>query len=227
MRPIDYEAARAPRKRWRRWLLLTPLTVLLVLIAVVAAITCRPSWYEPRSIDYTVLEADKRAQLRMENQISAALNQRRPIALELSEDQVNRWIAAREELWPGRVPTMEPLHRPMVRFLDQNRVGLAAEAQRASVRVVVSLTLTLTLTNDSVEIAWSAARAGALPLPRGYLDQIGKAVEALLDSREIERQQGRLVLPSAGVWPNGKQRFRLTELIVESGLLRARLEPVQ
>ncbi len=207
--------------------MLASLLLLLLLVAIIVAVTCRPAWYEPQSIDYARLEEDKRTQLHIENQVSAALNQHRSINVELTEAQINRWIAARDELWPGQVPSLEPLHRPMIRFLDGNRVSLAAEAQRGALQAVVSLTLEVTLAGENVEISWSAARAGALPLPRGFLEQVAHKLEGAVHSSSVNLTDGRIVLPRTGLWPNGKRRFRVAALTIEAGRLRIQLEPLE
>lgn len=207
-------------------LLLTPLVLLAAVLYAGAALTCRPAWYQPLSIDYQRLEDDKRAQHRLENIISASLNDSRPVELELEQDQLNRWIAARNELWPGEVPSIEPFSRPQIMLEDGNRVRLAARVEHAGMRVVLSAVFEVELHEDALVVAWDAVRAGALPTPAKLLDQAAHKLADRLDLPADAVADGRITLPNRGRWPNGQCRFRITDLTITAGRLRVRLEPL-
>ena len=108
------------RRRWRGVLLAVGAGLTGALIAIGCALTCRPTWYEPASIDYARLKADKRELVGLADEIGAALNGRRSIDLELYEDQINRWITARAEIWPDSQTSLEPLRRPQITLLGGN-----------------------------------------------------------------------------------------------------------
>jgi hypothetical protein len=215
-----------PRRRWLRLtLVLLPVTIVGLLLALGGTLTCRPSWYQPVSIDYGRLEDDKRAQLGLENRISAALNDRRPVEVELDEAQVNRWIAARHELWPTEAPSLEPFERPQIVFLSDNRVRVAALAKRAGVRVVLSATFRIDLQSDGIVVKCDAVHTGALPTPRRLIE---KAAGTLADRLRLDRatvSAGIMTLPNEGTWPNGKRRFRITDLSIEDGRAHLKLAP--
>ncbi len=215
------------RRRWLRFALLTlPVAIAALLLAAGTALTCRPSWYQPASIDYGRLQDDKRAQLRLENEISAALNRNSPIEFELDQGQVNRWIAARHELWPAEAPSLEPFRRPQIVFLDGNRVRLGALLDRSGLQLVLSATFRLEAQADGLAVTWDAVRAGALPTPRRL---IAEAARKLTDRLGLDRQaliNGRMTLPIEGTWPNGKRPFRIVDLSISGGVLRVRLEPL-
>lgn len=206
-------------------LILLPVVLGGLLVGGGAALTCRPSWYQPLSIDYGRLQDDKRCQLRLENEISAALNHDRPIEIELDEARVNRWIAAREELWPAEAPSLEPFSRPQVVFLGGNRVRVGALLERSGMRVVLSATFRVDLQADRLVITWEAVRAGVLPTPRRLIE---KAVRELAGRWRIAEQaltEREMTLPIEGTWPNGKRRFRLADLSIGDGSVRVVLEP--
>jgi hypothetical protein len=216
-----------PRRRWLRLaLLVLPVAVAGLLLALGAALTCCPSWYEPPSIDYSRLQDDKRAQLRLENRISAALNDNRPVEFELDQAQVNRWIAARHELWPAEAPSFEPFERPQVVLLDGNRLRVGALLDHAGMQLVLSATLHLEAQPDGLVVNWDALRAGALPVPRRL---IAGAARRLTDRLELDSQalfNQSITLPVEATWPNGKRRFRIADLSIRAGVMRVSLEPL-
>ncbi len=208
------------RRRRAWWLALAALP--LAGLALVLGLTCRPAWYTPASVDYRLLDEDKRAELAFENRISAALNADQAVEITLDQQQVNRWIAARHELWPGEPPSLEPLEAPQVYFLDHDRIRLAGVLRRAGLAAVVSVVLELELADDRLELRWQTPRAGLVPLPG--LDMTRLLGRLNLPGAQL--QAGRLTLPTEGVWPNGRRRFRLVDLDVSAGELRLRLVPL-
>jgi hypothetical protein len=216
-----------PRRRWLRLtLVLLPLAVAGLLLGLGVAVTCRPSWYQPASIDYSRLQDDKRAQLRLENEISAALNHNSPIDIELEEAQLNRWIAARHELWPTEAPSLEPFQRPQVVFLDNNRVRLAALLAQSGIQIVLSATFRFDLQADGLVVAWDTVHAGALPIPRKLIEEAAQKLTDRLGLGEQAVTEGSMRLPIEATWPNGKRRFRIAAVSISDGVLRVSLEPL-
>jgi len=220
-------SSRPQRRRWRRRVAVSiPIVVVAGVIGLGGAITCRPGWYQPASIDYTRLENDKRAQLDLENRISRDLNRGQPVEIELSQEQVNRWIAARDELWPGEVPSIEPFRRPQVFFLDDNRVRLAALVSKGGVRSVVSLTFRVRVAGEAVVFERGRMRAGVLPAPQRLLTEVLGRVAPRLNLSETAFEQGHFRVPAEGVWRNGRRRFRITDVTIHDGTARVRMEPL-
>ncbi len=213
------------RRRLRLLLVLTPLILLAAVLYAGAALTCQPAWYQPLSIDYERLEDDKRAQHRLENNISAALNDSRPVELELEQAQLNRWIAARNELWPAEVPSIEPFSRPQVMLEEGNRVRLAARVEHSGMRVVLSAVFQVELQEDALVVTWDSVRAGALPTPGKLLEEAAHKLAERLDLPEHAVADGRITLPHEGRWPNGERPFRITGFTITAGKLHIRLEP--
>lgn len=215
-----------PRRRWLRLaLVLLPVAVAGLLLALGGALTCRPAWYQPASIDYGRLQDDKRTQLRLENQISAALNGNSPIDIELDETQVNRWIAARHELWPTEAPSLEPFSRPQVVLLNKNRLRLAGLVEQSGLVVLLSTTLGIELRDDKLVVSWNAIHAGALPAPRKLVQRVLHKLFDSLDSADEVLSSRALAFPNEWVWPNGKRRFRIADVSIGDGVARVRLEP--
>jgi hypothetical protein len=204
---------------------LIPLILLVLLLYAGTALTCQPAWYQPRSIDYERLEEDKRAQHRLENTVSAALNDSQPVEFTLDQDQLNRWIAARDELWPAEVPSIEPFSRPQVALEEGNRVRLAALVEHSGMRVVLSVVFELELQDDALVVSWGSVRAGALPTPGKLLEEAARKLADRLDLPADAIRDGRITLPNEARWPNGKCPFRITGFTISDGELSVRLEP--
>lgn len=219
----------AKRRRWRLILLLSSLGALLGLIGAGLAAACRPAWYQPTGLDWSRLRDDKRAFAQMFDDISKTLNSRQAIDVELREDQVNRWIAARTEipeLWmdsAGR--SFDPFLDPQVTFLPANRVRVAATLQWDRWRVIVSCIGRLELVPDELRVHWESVKLGSLPVPVSWI------THRLQTTPQISQTTGgwagnEIHLPVEGVWRNGKRPFRIIRLETDAGTIRLRLEPL-
>ncbi|MCK4341435.1 MAG: hypothetical protein KAY37_06915 [Phycisphaerae bacterium] len=199
--------------------------VLATPLALGLAATCRPTWYRPASIDRARLRDDKRELVNLLDRIGAALNERRRINFQLQEDQVNRWIVARAEMWPEAAIDLGPLQHPQVSFLDDG-VRIAALMEQHGLRAVISVTFRVDVTIDEIRINYDSARLGALPVPRGWLSdwmaQMPIADHVIRDSGP----DGTIVLQNDWIWPNGKRRYRVADLRISAGQANVVLEPL-
>lgn len=214
------------RRRWIRWVILSLSTTVLALVAGGLALTCRPGWYQPAGIDYAQLDADNRALINTLDRIGVALNGGQPIEVLLREDQVNRWIAGRDE-WPEAVGRVDlgPLEGPQVAFLGGGRVRLAGMIERAGFGVVVSCDIRVELAEDDVILHWDGLRAGLMPIPRSTLRQVLAQFVPDRQDAQAALTAGRLVLPNRWIWPNGKRRFEIRGLEVTDDQARIMLSP--
>lgn len=219
-------AFRPRRRRWRRLSLLLLLVAFAAVLYAGAALTCQPAWYQPLSIDYQRLEGDKSAQHHLENKISAALNENRSVRFTLDEARLNRWIAARDELWPAELPSIEPFSHPQVLLESGNRVRLAARVTHAGMQVVLSATFQVDLQPDGLVVTCDSVQAGALPAPRTLLEKAARKLAHRLDLPDHAVDNGRVTLTNEWLWPNGKRPCRISELSITDGELHARLEPL-
>lgn len=190
------------------------------------AATCRPSWYRPAAVDHSRLWADKAALVKLQDDISAALNAGRSIRLELDAAQVNRWLAARAEMWPDAALDLGPLSDPQVCFAHAG-IRLGATARRGGFGSVVSLECSIDVTDDSVVIYCESARLGAVPIPLAWLTD--RLAEPFSSGPLIVREDlpGAAAIANDWIWPNGKRRCRLGELSIDDGKASVLLEPLE
>lgn len=198
------------------------------LIAVGCALTCRPTWYDPASIDYSRLKADKRELVGLGEDIGTALNNRLSIDLEVHEDQINRWITAQAEIdiWKIFATALEPLRRPQITLLDGNRVRAAGSVEWAGLEPIVSCTCRIELKDGQLAVICDRVRVGVLPAPRGWVANLVRKLPASSNAvRDADGDAG-FTFRNEWVWPNGKRRFRIRRLEVSAGRAAVTLEPI-
>lgn len=215
------------RRRARR-----RIAVLLAGLALAAAVwaagaaACRPAWFQPVALDYSRLEADQLALNRIENQVSAALNQREPAVIELTDEQVNRWLAARRELWiSDPLPELERIERPFVSFLGADVLRVAALVRAGDFALVASADLGVSVRDETLRLECRRARLGALPIPTALLRRALDALAHGLPGTVSAAPAAAWEAPSGFVWPNGKRPARIRALSVRQGVLRIEISP--
>lgn len=213
------------RRRWV-WLLLLPsFLILLGLISVGCAVTCTPTWYQPAAIDYERLESDKRALTETADRIGDELNARRPIRVEIDQEQLNRWITARREVPGGEQFDLPNVELPFVSLMDGNRVRVAATLKSGGWRMVVSITGGVALEGELLRIRLDEIGAGRMPVPSGALrEALRKEFETGGLGRYLQAD-GSLLIPNDLVWPNGKKRCRVQAIEISAGKAVIELVP--
>jgi hypothetical protein len=210
---------------WRLPAIIGGAAIVLAGLGLVLAVTHRPRWYHPAPVDHTRLREDKAALVGLEEQISAALNAGRAAHFQLSEDQINRWLAARAEIWPELAASLGPFEQPQV-LLRDGRVQVAAHAMRRGLPVVAAVTCSVDVGEETLALRYDAPRLGAVPAPRRWLSGLLARLPAESIS-QTDEGAGTVTLHNDWVWPNGKRRCRVRELSVADGVATVVLEPLR
>jgi hypothetical protein len=205
-------------------LLAFALAIPLVLLTLFVGLTCKPAWYRPAAIDYARLEADKRDATNLLDRIGDALNAGRPIDLEISQDQANRWLTARRELPQGAELDLGPAENPFLLFDESGQVRIAATVRRGAWATVASIGVRFEVSSEGLMVRPEAARAGVIPAPQSMLKD-ALAVAMKNGGANFQEEDGAVRIPNDFVWPNGKRAFRIASIAVEGGALKLRLEP--
>lgn len=204
--------------------LLTTAAATVLLIVVGCAATCRPDWYEPTAIDYDRLRQDKVDLVQLQDRISAALNASQPIEFTLTEQQVNRWITARGELWPDAGVDLGPLRDPVVQFAD-GQIRMGATVSAGGFRPVLGMACRAAASAEVVRIALAGTRIGVLPVPlRAFHETLAESLERS-DLAATVPESGVIVLRNDFVWPNGERRCRIAAFEVGQAVVRVVIEP--
>ncbi|MFH1748406.1 MAG: hypothetical protein ABIG44_15340 [Planctomycetota bacterium] len=222
---MSLRTSKARRPRWRIISIIIGAVFWVAVLCALACATCRPAWYVPMTIDQERLKEDKREFVNMLDAIGGALNRGQTFNLELNEEQVNRWLAARAELPEDWSFEVEGATFPQISFLAGNRVRIAATVSRAGVEVVLSATVRLDLSDEHLLIHIESVRAGSLPVPhKAAMKALAESLE--IDPADADRHGSNTILTrNVWEWPNGRRRFRILTLEVDSNLTRVSLEP--
>lgn len=241
-----------PRRRWIRRLSMAGAVLLGLAGVLLVAATCTPGWYNPP----TVGPADCR-EIRNElptfvSTIGTYMEQSQPFRIELPEEKVNRWLAARGEIWPSLRHALPPeVQDPAVSF-QPGRMVLGVRYQGGGISSVLSLAATVQLdeTGQAIVLGVGDYRAGLVPVPQSLVEEharkaMAKALWEKLAGflrvgdmdlarqlRLSDEQLARLIDPSNirlsshGVWPNGKRPFHISNLSIEQGRMLIDIVPV-
>jgi hypothetical protein len=202
-------------------------STLVVMLAALGAATCRPGWYRPAAIDYARLDDDKRDLVNQLDAIGGALNSRRSIVVTLREDQANRWIAARRELWsPEAVVPLEPLENPVIDFIPGGRFRIGAVVRSRGVGAVVSWTGRVELRDGRIVVDSERLASGVLPLPAGGLSSIFRNLVNESGGALRVAADGTVELRNEWRWPNGKPRFRVVRVETDDDSAAIELAPL-
>lgn len=190
------------------------------------ALAWRPLDYSPAAIDLSRLPDDKRDLINLVDRIGEALNEGRSITVDLDQDQVNRWIAAREQIWADdRLQLPPEIREPQIRFVAPDRLVVLAQAQTQFFSPIVQIDLALQASSEAAAVRCAGMRIGGVWLPESL---ITAALDAAGAREKLTVEVAGLTIRTANdfVWRNGNRRFAVSNLQVEDGRLRAVLRPL-
>lgn len=233
---------RTRKRRWWRWILLA-----VVLMAAAFVITVWlmfqhvPSWYRPIAI-----APGKEAQ-RVRNDLeytqgvlTESFLRSETFEHVFTQDRVNRWLAAREEIWPeSRKWLSKGASDPFV-ALEEQGIRLAATYQQGGVKTVVSAHLEIAHETDGIRVRLLDVATGELSVPDSWIrDKLaaldangwpaGKTVRYQYGNQPLPPLSGLLegiLLPNEWIWWNGEQPFRIIGLRLDAGALTVEFEPL-
>lgn len=148
-------------------------------VALLAIILCAgwlmfqhiPTWYQPIVISAPADLDRVREDLSgtYDRLDTAILLANGPFEFRLREDQINAWLAARENIEPGTkdwLPAM--LSDPFI-HVEHDGLRVAATIHREELKTVLSARLTFQTTPDFLRVRLSEVRTGRLPVPEKWL----------------------------------------------------------
>lgn len=217
----------ARRRRGRRIALLAAALSAALLPALGLLASCRPAWYTPRAIDLATLRTDKQDLVNLADRISAALAAGDSIRIELDQAQVNRWLVARNDMWPDDpLPRFGPLRDPQIEFLDGARVRLAATIDWYGFTPVASIELSAASRPDAVSVDLRHAAVGCVRVPVPPLSNWLDPSRHLPQGSTWDDAAHRLILPNRWEWRNGRIPFVIDDVSTTAGRLAVTIAPL-
>lgn len=206
----------------------------------------KPAWYAPVEIAPQRIQSVRDDLLRTRSDLSEQmLLAKEPFEYRVSQDQLNDWLAAREDIWPLSREWLPPWMRDPMIVMDADGVRLAATLNDGSLRTVTSVKLAISADEEHIRLQLIEAKCGSFPVPRKFiqrqleeLERQGWNLEELGVTDQSRRQLPALLdglrFPNVGMWTEptvgGKsirRRFRITEVWLEPGSLVAKIRPLE
>jgi hypothetical protein len=187
-----------------------------------------PSYYKPPQVGPAEYQAVRDNLEAAYNDLNLAVQGSDEFDYVVEQDQLNRWIAARRQIWPGfqrYVP--EKLDQPMVVFQD-GRLVVSGLAPAAGFRSVLTLILSLRAEPDHLTVRLEGCRIGAVPVPRHalgrFLDRLESSSTLPHGASPQELLEG-LTIPNRFEWRSGGRLIRFEQIDLKAGRLVARIAP--
>ena len=202
--------------------------IVLAAAASWLAVARVPSWYRPPHVGATQYQ-DVRDDLEAAfNQLNLAMQGDERFDYVVDEARLNRWIAAREQIWPGLRQYVPPeLQWPVVAFRE-NGIVVAGVVEIGGVRSVLSVILSVRAEPDRMIVKLARCRLGAVPVPhwmvRRFLEAMSRSAPPESAGHPRDLLKG-MVLENRFDWPNGARRFRISAVEVRTGHLVATIHP--
>lgn len=168
--------ATAARRRWVRWLGGAFAGLLGLAGAIWIGVTHTPGWYRPACVtadDYRIIRNELPS---FGSAIGAYLERGQPFRIELTDAQINRWLAARGQIWPSlrRVLPAE-IQDPVIAF-EPGRILVGARYEKNGVSTVLSLATTLEVegSGSAIAVRLGGVYAGLLPVPQMLVEPVAR-----------------------------------------------------
>ncbi len=179
-------------RRWPLWLGAGALAAILLALPIGwMAYRYIPSWYQPAYVPY---EEEQEARDRLGasfTALSRGMGQGRPFEFRVRQDDLNRWLVARDRIWPASkrwIP--EQIRNPMVLFRE-DEITLAGMWTGPGPDTVVSIRLHAEIVDGKLCVRILSVRGGALPVPVSLI------------RREVARQERRWRQRDEPLLPDG------------------------
>lgn len=156
-----------------------------------------------------------------------SLNEGRTVRVDFDQSQVNRWIAARDQMWvEGAIELPPSVRDPQIRFLSPSRICIAMCIDLGYISPIAQADFDFHTADDDVVLSCTGLRVGGLELP---LSLFATAAERVVRAEDIASARvigTELRCKNQFVWRNGNRRYRIQEITIADGSLRVALEPL-
>jgi hypothetical protein len=227
--PIPRTQQKSGRRRYTMFMAIMG----VVFITAVYATIHTPGWYELPVILPPERQAVRNNLVAAEQAFTESLLAGTPFIYHLFDEDVNRWISMRREIYPLLDELVPPeLGDPLV-FFHAGSITLAGKYKLGGVDYIVSLDMMVRMEGGEIVLRAGALRCGSMRLPLGIID---KAL-----SRKVDKSRDRvwpgsppirgdlksgLRLDAVARWKNGGMEYRVRDIKIQSGKLDLDIEPL-
>jgi len=204
-----------------------------------------PAWYRPVQVPPEYEQAVKDDFLRTQDNLREGLNASpHPFEYHFRQDQINAWLAKRDELWEffhrkSRKWLPPSMSDPQV-AIDPEGFRLAVTYRHRDVQTVLSAQFHASADTNGITLKLVQVAAGSLPIPSSRIQRLLARIDTHdWDLKKHTAKQSRdcpsptltdlfegIHLPNAWTWQEGQRTFRIIQLRFEPGELVVTFEPL-
>jgi hypothetical protein len=207
----------------------------LILLVFMYLLLATPSWCEPPAIAPEERQQVRNNLIAAEQAFTESLRAGvGPFVYHVYQDDLNRWIAMRREIYPLLDQLTPPEIRDPFVLFQEGCIRVAGRHQDRLLGSVLSLDITANLEGGGLMLRAVAARVGRVRIPFCLL--VGSALTEPVEKDEEEtwpgspRIEGALVgglrVGAQARWKNGGVWYRVTDVQVHRGRLDLTVEPL-
>jgi hypothetical protein len=231
------------RRRWFFWGL-TALITLALAIGVIGWMMFQsiPAWYQPVSVTGKQELQKIRDDLlgTLDTFGTALVHHQRKFQYKLNQRQLNDWLSARRQIWPGSRHWLPPqLTDPFI-ALSPDGVRVGVTYRNGEVKTVLNAHLAVKATRDGILVHLKNVQAGRVDIPRDWLREklTSMAGNRWPAGEKAPFQYGPRPLPPLGdlfegalfpsrwIWENGEQPFQIVDIQYRQGAVIVTVEPL-
>lgn len=195
-----------------------------------------PAWYQPAYVPAEDEQEARDALGEAFTALSRGMGEGRPFDYVVRQEALNRWLMARERIWPASkrwIP--DQIEDPVIVF-RQDEVVVAGTWSGPGPRTVVNIRSRLEMIDGAPRVRVMSVRCGSLPVPLAPIkeqlarlerDRADRGRSLLPDGTSIVAATEGAPLPRDLPWSQPKGEFRIEALELLPGELRVRLRPVE
>lgn len=224
------------RRRWRRVVLIGALCGGGLIAGVLAAALATPRWYKPPVIAPEERQKVRNSLVAAEQTFTESLRAGQGrFTYQLMQDDVNRWITMRREIYPLLDELTPPQWQEPFVALRRGTITIAGQYRLGPTAAVISVDIVPRVEDDALVLRATAVRCGSVRVP---LDIGGIGLGRKIERRREETWPGSpgisgdltsasgLRLEARAWWKNGGLDYRVVEVRVEPGVLSITVEPL-
>lgn len=230
------------RRRWWKWALAgAGLIVVTFLVVSWMLFQHVPSWYRPmevppEQVQYVQQDLARTADALNERMVRATDS----FVFEITQDQLNAWMAAREEMWPLAREWLPPRIADPFVTIDEQGIRLAVTFNSGSIQTVLSARFAVDADEESIHLQLLEVRSGSLRVPRSWLqDQLaaldlqralGEGIGSVDNHNlNIDKIFEGISLPNEGIWRQADlppRKYRVIGLQLKPESLAITVQPL-
>jgi len=221
------------RWSWRRRAFVGAAALSVVLVVILYVLFRTPDWYRPPVVAPDQRQAVRNNLVNAEQAFTESLRSGGRFVYHIHQDDLNRWIAMRREIYPLIDEIAPPVLIDPVVLFDDEEITVAGRFPIVASDVVLSLDIKPELIDDKIRLKVTSVRCGSFPMPRDFGD-MGLGRRADLEAEALwpgsPAMSGDFLsgfhIDTQAWWKNGGVDYRVAGIAVRSGRLDLTIEPI-